>query len=82
VSPYQYAPYTSVYGYPGYGPYHSPTYAYPPYNPTSSQPAYGYSGYPQPTKDQELQMLKEEANALKSEMEAIEARMKELGKGK
>lgn len=82
TSPYGYAPYASVYGYPERAPYYSPTYGYPPYNPSFSQPAYGYSGYPQPTKEQELQMLKDEANALKSEMEAIEAQIKELGKAK
>ncbi len=80
--PYGYAPYAFDYGYPAYAPSYSPTYADPAYNPTSSQPAYGYSGYPQLTKDQELKMLQEEASALKSEMETIETRIKELGKAK
>jgi len=34
------------------------------------------------TKDQQLQILKEEASTLRSEVEAIEAQMKELEKGK
>ncbi|MDI6840599.1 MAG: DUF5320 domain-containing protein [bacterium] len=41
---------------------------------------YAYPYYPQPTAQEELQVLKEQANALKSEMEAIEARMSELKK--
>ena len=81
-SPYGYAPYAYTYGSPGYAPHYAPVSGYPSYSPTASQPGYGYSGYPQLTEEQELQMLREEATALKSEMEAIEARIKKLAKGK
>jgi hypothetical protein len=42
-------------------------------------PAYGPT-YSEPTAEQELQMLKGEADALKAEVEGIEARMTELKK--
>jgi len=58
------------YGYSGYSQPYAPTYGYPAYNP------YGQ----QPTAQDELQMLKDESTAMKSEMDAIEARISELKK--
>jgi len=39
-------------------------------------------GMPQPTKEQELQMLKEQANFMKQEMDEINKRLNELSKNK
>ena len=64
-----YGSYAALHGYPGYAPHYHPA-------------AYGFSGPPQLTKEQQLKMLKEEASALKGEIEAIEAQMKELEKTK
>ncbi|MBI4721577.1 MAG: DUF5320 domain-containing protein [Candidatus Stahlbacteria bacterium] len=56
-------------GFYGYGSPYMP-YAYPGYAPY----------YSQPTAQEELQMLKDEAGALHKEMEVIETRMSELEK--
>jgi len=60
--------------YPGYGA--MPT-SYPPY---ATPPAPGSMPFaPEMTKEQELDFLQEQANAIKSQLEQIEARMQELG---
>jgi len=60
--------------YPGYGA--MPT-SYPPY---ATPPAPGSMPFaPEMTKEQELDFLQEQANTIKSQLEQIEARMRELG---
>ncbi|HUV55763.1 MAG TPA: DUF5320 domain-containing protein [Dehalococcoidales bacterium] len=60
--------------YPEYGA--TPT-AYSPY---AAPPAPGSMPFaPEMTKEQELDFLQEQANAIKSQLEQIEARMRELG---
>jgi len=69
--PYQPVPYPV---YPGYGA--TPTS----YSPYAASPAPGSMPYaPGMTKEQELDFLQEQANAIKSQLEQIEARMRELG---
>jgi hypothetical protein len=67
-SPYGYGHYAPIPAHPGYAPY------YP--------PGHGYSGSQPPTKEEQLKMLKEEADVLRNEIEAIEAEMKKLEKAK
>ena len=69
--PSQSAPYPA---YPGYGA--MPTS----YSPYATPPAPGSMPFaPEMTKEQELDFLQEQANAIKSQLEQIETRMQELG---
>lgn len=66
---------TRVFGYPPYAPPYPPSpYGYPP-------DPYGYPpAYPQPTAEEEKEILGDELSALEEEMEGIRARIKELEK--
>ncbi len=59
------------YGYPYYGGMEAP---YPSYG----VPAGAVPSAPQMTREQELEFLKNQANAIKSQLEQIEARTREL----
>ena len=77
VPPYPQAPYP-LYG--GYAPYGSPrgTPYYGGYAPGTS-PDYWATPYaPQMTREQELDFLRNEAQAVKEQLEGIEARMRNL----
>jgi len=68
-----YGPYGPGFGpWPGYGPYAAP---YPP----PMAPFGGYGGYPPPTPpEQELEMLRDQAEYLQEVLEDIRKRIEEL----
>jgi len=49
---------------------------------SGSGPAYGYPYMPEPTAKEEMNMLKDQAQALKQQLEDIQGRISTLGKAK
>jgi len=70
----------SSYGYYGAGRFPNIPYApYPAYGGTGTMP-YGFSQAPGPSPEQELSFLKDQGSVLKSQIDQINSRIKELEK--
>ena len=68
----------------GYGAYPGVGYGYPSYGwRGASYPAYGTTPYAPPiTREQELDLLKNQAQAMRMQLEQIESRIQQLGSEK